>query len=326
MIKTAINNMLLLFFGIAVALGGAEIVSRIFMPIFPGVSLISLDGHPMEGSIIEPSRSYRQKAHEYDAVTTITGKGFRGPAPSGAPDYLFVGDSFTFGQELQDTDAFPNIICTDLVLSCVNLGVPGASTIYEINRLEAFLEQEGWRPKEVFLFVMAMTTYLGAGNDLADNLADSQSNQSTQTESPRSPRLKDRIIKLSNFVRVVKYYVGPFIKSLVASSQPDDRVNEALKITGVQFARLDDLSKKFHFAYRIVLIHPVQDIMRKSDQETYQALQGIAPSVIIPTAQVFRDDPVSYYFPLDGHLNVHGSKKLAEYLKGALFGEFAHAK
>ena len=108
-------------------------------------------------------------------MTTITAGGYRAPEARRNPAFVFIGDSFTFGQGLSDAETFPAIFCRALAASCANLGVPGASTTSAIDRLEHYLSEEQWRPHHVLLFMLAMTEFMGEGNDLYDNLMAAES-------------------------------------------------------------------------------------------------------------------------------------------------------
>lgn len=333
-IKRYLGISLLLCSGLLIGLFTAEGLSRIFLPVFPGSQILSLEGEelnkwPCFGCRGDQSpRVYRMYSEEYDALTTFTEKGYRVPESVGDPEIVFIGDSFTFGQGLSDKETFVYIFCTTLQVSCVNLAFPGASTISELNRLEKVLTAEGWRPKHVVLFILAMTQFMGEGNDLSDNLRDyKESNRSTlpNNSKPLNSSVIDNflfllltyrrpILEHSNLARIVKFHFGPQIKRYLAPSPTEDLLNKSLSITKEQLNRLERLGREHNFEYHIFLIHPVQDISRGSHQDTLAKLQSISPNTIIPTAHLFQPDPDQYYFPLDGHFNAAGSQKIANYL------------
>jgi len=137
--------------------------------------MLSLDGKIIKDStMLTPGTTFRLKTIDYDAVTTITDKGYRVPEVKGNPDIIFLGDSFTYGVGLNNEETFVYIFCKKMNISCANLGMSGSGTISQLNRLERFLKQYNWRPKEVKLFIFAMTDFLSHGNDLSDILREAQ--------------------------------------------------------------------------------------------------------------------------------------------------------
>ncbi|MGR9074434.1 MAG: SGNH/GDSL hydrolase family protein [Gammaproteobacteria bacterium] len=329
--KDLAKNLLALGLGILVSVILAEAVSRIALPVFPGAVKLDLVGNRLDIDFLRPDSVYRQFSEEYDALTRINEKGYRGPAAEGAPDVVFLGDSFTFGVGLSEEETFPFIFCKKLRQSCANLAFPGAGTISELDRFEEFLVREQWRPRHVFLFVLAMTGFLGAGNDLYDNYRRNESYPAAEPNRPE-PALQEKpvsespdtveallgyrktLLRHSNLFRVLKYRFGPAIKQYVSPAADQKVLEAALKITKRQLARLDGLSGRYGFAYDIYLIHPVQDILRGSDRNTLEALRSISPRTVKSTASLFYRSPERFYFPLDGHLNPEGSRKIAGYL------------
>jgi len=97
-LKSVVVNLALMAVSAGLIVGVAEVASRYMVPISPGPSLLSTDGKPIRQSYVEPGSQYRIITPDFDALTTITKDGYRGPASSGNPDTLFLGDSFTFAQ------------------------------------------------------------------------------------------------------------------------------------------------------------------------------------------------------------------------------------
>ena len=331
------GNVVAVCVGILVALIFAEVISRVMIPIFPGTKKLDLDGHVLHIDYVQKGAVYRQYSEEYDALTTITPKGYRIPEVVDNPHMIFVGDSFTFGQGLSDEHTFPYQFCQALHVSCVNLGVPGASTISELDRLEGFVAREGWTPQHVLLFIFAMTQFLGAGNDLYDNIRTDEtqkkrarpSNAGSLPSSPHYAKMNNdmfseflyfvlefrrTILEHSNFVRVLKFYFGPQLKELFAPTAKEETLKHALTLMTEQLNRFVELGEQRDFTTHIFLIHPVQDILRGSYRETILKFESISPTPIHSTAHLFSTDPKGYYYPLDGHLNEKGSRKIADYL------------
>ena len=322
-----LKNIAAVMLGLLIALGLGEVISRVFLPIFPGSKYLALDGEELSVGRLTPGIRYRQFSEEFDALTTITADGYRVPDGQPNPAIVFIGDSFTFGVGLADEETFTFVACTVLAVSCANLGEPGASTRSALDRLDSYLRRHDWRPQQVYLFMLAMTGFLGAGNDLFDNLKAARRAESATSRSAGSDRRSENgpsdrdgfvlstrsaLLAHSNLVRVIKFYLGPTIKSLVAPAPGESLLQQALDATRKELHRLQSLSERYGFAYQVFVVHPVQDISRGTYKDTLEKLQAISPRPIVPTAQLFLPNPRSYYFPLDGHLNAAGSRKLAQ--------------
>jgi len=293
------------------------------MPISAGMYKRSMEGDFLDLHDLTPNLHYRQVSSEYDAETTITEEGYRIPEVDRNPELVFIGDSFTYGVGLSDKDTFIMQYCKQRNIACMNLGVPGYGTINAIERLDNFIHKKNIKPKKVVLVMVAMTSFLGAGNDLYDNIKITEFRKATEVnnETPikykETPirRLSNLILKYSNFARVAKFYLAPMIKNLLVIKPEQDQLDLALKIAKTQFEKLSHLGKKHQFLMDIVLIHPVQDISRGTHLETLKILQDLTPIRITSSANYYIDDPNHYYYKLDGHLNPKGSEKIVELLK-----------
>ncbi len=157
----------------------AEVGSRWLHPV-PQVSYVDDQGQSFRSLRRDKYRlaantRYHVRSREYDALATHTAGGYRGPLTSNNPQLLFIGDSFTYGLGLTDEQTFVYLFCHERKQSCVNLGRPGSGTFKQLDILEHYLKTEHWRPREVRLFMLAMTSAIGqkhsfGGNDLGDNL------------------------------------------------------------------------------------------------------------------------------------------------------------
>ena len=308
----------------AFALAMAEVVVRAFFPIYGGVDNVTVDGAPVKEWFV-PGSVYRQLSNEYDALTTITASGHRVPGSDGNPDVIFLGDSFTFGFGLKDDETFAHLYCSGLRVKCANLGIPGSGTARQTQRLEQFLKDYAWRPREVKLFYFAMSGSFSAGNDFVDNYNYGRRQHSLATgeqkRDTQAPSLSGRIIGLqsvllenSYLMRRAKFYWGPTLKSLIVDAPGPERMNEALQYTRQSLGAFDELSRQYGFAYTIYLIVPVQDIMRGTDVDTLATLNSVSPKPAITTAPALKDDPTHYYYAYDGHLNPEGSRRVADFL------------
>ena len=182
-----------------------------------------------------------------------------------------------------------------------------------------------------------MTQFLGAGNDLFDNIRTDEkqkestlpSNAGSLSVSPHFAKMnndmfseilyflldfRNTILEHSNFARVLKFYLGPQLKELLAPAAKKETLNHALTLMKEQLNRFVELGEQHNFTTHIFLIHPVQDILRGSYRETILKFETISPTPIHSTARLFSPDPEPYYYPLDGHLNEKGSRKIADYV------------
>jgi len=320
-LKKWLERLLALTIGSLFALGIAEIVTRYALPISPGVYKLSIDGDRLDLDDLTPSLHFRQVSSEFDVETTISKDGYRVPETTN-PDTVFIGDSFTYGVGLSDEDTFIMQYCTQQKISCMNLGVPGYGTINAIERLETFIQDKNIKPRRVILVMLAMTEFLGAGNDLYDNIKITESRNAPKNNNG-SPieykettlrRFSNIVLKYSNFARVIKFYFAPMIKSVLVIKPEQNQLEKALSITKTQLEKLHLLSQTHQFSLNIILIHPIQDISRGSHEETLKAIQAISPVKITASASFFEANPNNFYFPSDGHFNKAGSDKIVELL------------
>ena len=122
------------------------------------------------------------------------------------------------------------------------------------------------------------------------------------------------LLRHSNLMRLLKFYAGPLVKSLIIAEPGEQRMAIALDATRSALARLDALSRERGFEYSIYLIVPVNDILRGTQDQTLATLNGVAPKPAIATAQLYGDSPAQYYYAFDGHLNPEGNRLLADFL------------
>lgn len=322
-LKSVATNLVLMTVSVGLVFGVAEIASRYMVPVSPGPSLLSVEGKSIRQSYVEPDSQYRIITPDFDALTTITKDGYRGPASTGNPDTLFLGDSFTFAQGVTDEQAFPDLYCKAKALDCANLAVPGASTVYTISRLEHYLRVKGWAPNNVFLFFFT-------GNDFSDNLwaADQRSKgrnyeplelhpakeDARHKALPMHKKLVSTGLKYSNLIRVLYYKVLPEIRQNGDATAQKAEMQKALAITKQSFDSLASLSEEYAFNYRIFVIYPEPEARLGVYKEMDNTLQAIAPSEITSLGELFSKNSQQYFFPADGHFTESGNRLLADYL------------
>ena len=314
------KNLTLLAITLAIMFFASEFISRAVMPISPGPQIVDLDGNSKTTSYIEAGKKFIIKTPDYAAETSITKDGYRAPQAKGNPDVIFMGDSFTYGQGVADSEAFPAIYCKKRNLNCANLAVPGASTPYEVSRLVNFIKDKNWQPRMVHFFFFT-------GNDFSDNLdADAKRSQGLSIapgeislgigeEDKNTGFVSSSIdlgLKYSNLLRIAYFKVLPLLRNNADESAAE--LNKALEITKAEFKKLDSLSKAYDFEYQIYTIHPEPEIRNNAYQELDTKLQTISAKPIISLAELYTRDTKDYFFRSDGHFNIAGNKKLADYL------------
>jgi len=101
------------------------------------------------------------------------------------------------------------------------------------------------------------------------------------------------------------------------SPEPDGKLfDQALRATEIQFNRFVALSDRYNFQPRLYVLHPMQDLIRGSAQQTLEVVRSIAPATL-EVVSTFRaiPQPVSkYYYAYDGHFNAAGAKAFARHL------------
>lgn len=317
--KNLISNLSLLIFSFAIVFAIGEVASRFVSPISPGPSILDMQGNKQKISYVAAGKQFRIITPDFDVVTTITADGYRAPEAKGNPETLFVGDSFTYAQGVKDEETFPAIYCKSKGISCANLAVPGASTLFEIDHLEHYLKTRNWSPKNVNFFFFT-------GNDFSDNLdADEKRSKGEpyepdemhlHREQEQQQGLKQRIIEAglhySNLLRVAYYKVLPMLRD-----DPQDleaKLKKSLEITRIEFTRLHALSKQYTFDYRIFIIFPQQEIKLGVYKQLTEKIQAISPVPIIPLGDLFKEKTTDFFFPADGHFSKLGNEKVAEFM------------
>lgn len=182
-----------------------------------------------------------------------------------------------------------------------------------------------------------MTAYLGAGNDLADNLQweakkarqlekGTVGKASTAVASKKTSldfldwavSQRRLVLENSNLARLAMFIAGPTIRTLLNPGAHQADLDRALEITAKHFARLDGTSLKYGFDYQIYIIHPVQDLINQTHSQTEKSFRKISPfpEKLISTAGhlLAKGGVDQFYFSYDGHLNAKGARAVSEFL------------
>jgi hypothetical protein len=328
------GNFGILLVSIVLSLLVLEFFSRVFFAISPGSRFLSFEGEPVRLQASPerylPNAKARMVSTEFDAKLSISSAGHRVPEVKGNPDIIFIGDSFTFGSGLDDEQTFVYRFCEKAKVSCANLGRAGTGTIRQLNILELYLKEEGWRPREVKLFMFLMTNAFMSGNDFQDilrenekklNLTDSPPADSASSKNflERTLSHKKWVLAQSNLARIVYYFFAPILREKFSPEPFFERKQAAYKIMRDQISRFEKIADQYHFDYKIYVLHPMQDITGGSNLDTLKTIRRIAneavPGIkVVETASVLQNDTLSYFYKFDGHLNPRGSAKIADIL------------
>jgi hypothetical protein len=331
-------NLLISLFVLAVGLIFLEYTSRWLYPIAPAVKYYTDKGvHTTIGSVnpfrLKPGQ-YRQTASEFDVKISVDKNGNRRSTTVDHPDVIFLGDSFTFGQGLEDNEVFANNYCTKLKLSCVNLARSGSGTLAQVEGLKHYLTLEKWKPKKIKLFILAMTGSLMEGNDIKDNLnyqRDIIAASSTKAENapegtdptnlnsfffPINLSLRRELLLNLNIARIGYFFFAPFLRSKFSPKAEESELKKGLELTQKAIEEIYTTSQLLNASLEIYVVHPMQDIARKSYVRTVKSIRKISPKdvPVVSTGQIFKDNYSSAYYSFDGHFNPLGSSLMSRLL------------
>jgi hypothetical protein len=331
-----LGNAAILIVVVGIGMVALEFASRVLYPLPAGTLFLDMDGDPvvvMDPPFnLRPNITYRQVSPDFDVVTRIGPMGLRGPEPQSPPEIIFLGDSFTFGQGLGDDQTISSIYCAQTQTVCANLGFPGTGTYSQARILELWLEKEDWRPAEVKHLVFAMASAITAGNDLYDTVVETNTVEiatfDPSVDGPVAPsggiagamqallNYRHRVLARSNLARIIMVQIGPELRARFSPGASPSDLAGGIEAMRTEVARVHALSEARGFQYTIYLIHPMQDLIRGSYDQTADAVReaaaGFAP--VVDTAPALLEDPAKYYFPYDGHLNALGAQAIAEFL------------
>ncbi|GAB7078385.1 SGNH/GDSL hydrolase family protein [Megalodesulfovibrio paquesii] len=105
-------------------------------PFFVGEATSLYD--PIYGKRLKANLRISRISSEYRSTITINNLGYRGPEPAHPPvrPVVFLGDSFTFGAEVNDDKLFSHLVGLSLGRDVVNAGISGIGNGYWVLFLE----------------------------------------------------------------------------------------------------------------------------------------------------------------------------------------------
>lgn len=303
-----------------ICLGTLEIFSRIIKPIFPGFQLINLDGERLEGVIPNtPSASYFQYSNEYKAKTNINERGIRVTPNSkklSLEGVIFLGDSQTFGQGLSDEETIASKFCelSKKEINCINLGVPGANTISQLEKLKDFANEKDIENFTVFNLLHASTVNAFSGNDVSDCLAYGNKNEVIEKNNYKR---KDFLLKIgrslsrkSNLFRLVRFNIASKIKTYGFVLSPNTVFDRDIECFVKSAGEIKSFTNSLKARYLPIIISPSAEIAMGLRETNLNKIKEVFDENALSPDNILLED----FYPIDGHYNASGAEKIARFL------------
>ncbi len=321
--KVAAVQILILLVGLIII----EAILELFAPLpVPGGVYLDRNGHPARVALdelsLKPNLDLTHKGAEFTASIHTNSFGNRViDNESRRPDFIWLGNSFTFGHGVSDKETFPYIVCTKNGFVCQNFGHSGADTFQEVNILVRAISKENFHPKNVVVVMLTACWIEESGNDLGDNLIYYRDhlNVTDAKAAGAQPHPDDNrrgIVRrlqgaLGNYeiVKRAMLVFSSYIKRGAYRCSDAEQIRRALDATKIALDKLESLARKEGFAVTLVEIHPYQELDGEF-RETEKLVGRIVPKSFgyIPTGKYFSKDD---YYRYDGHLNATGQARLA---------------
>lgn len=324
----------------AVAIVCIEFALRYLAPL-PVHGGIFVDGNgkqvrvAKDEALLKPNLRATHISSEFSARVAINARGYRTAVNESAqPDYLFLGDSFTFGHGVSDEEVFSSLLCKERAVSCLNLGRSGTNTFQQLKILRYALHR-GIRPKTVVLVMLTACWVDSAGNDLGDNLLHYRS-QNESVAAAGVPTAQGRALSgeqpsfsANDLIQEVQRRIGHFeivrrtmliiasrLKSSVYACSDAKKIAAAMEATRAALNELQRVADETPFEVAVLAIHPYQEL-DGSYSRTERELTAIMPHsfAFTGTGAHFRKDQ---YFLYDGHFNAAGHANMARVLEAVL--------
>lgn len=311
---------------LGITFGIIELASRVILPISPGVKKTDLDGNEIDISWNAENTTFIQTSPEWHLTSSNDELGNRKvPSANQAADkILFLGDSFTYGLGVTDEGSIPNIVCTAANLNCVNLGVPGSGMVIQKDKLEAYLSSVGdEKILAVYHLIMASTEQNFSGNDITDTNIELQDDSSVSVDLAEDPMLLKVArwsSKNSNFVRVMRFYLGSWLRGVLFKSTDSGLSEDEIGNFSDVLSQIKHSVESMQITYVPLLVSPYSELANKTYQTTSEQIQKHT-DVIISHPEYSNTKAASFFYPLDGHFNEKGAAFYGEFIVQKYFAE-----
>ncbi len=333
-IKKILQNTILVFLGLFIAVLFLEVILRIWIP---GINddLRIWERSPI--SFYSLKQSYKGPARSVHGEFTVTVKtnalGLRDDhefsqiKPDNTFRILVLGDSFTFGYGVESEGSYPKqleVFLRDYVRDR-NIEVLNAGFA------------DGWAPDTEYLYLKNRGILFGPdlvilgffqGNDIIDlsrNKWDKDENQLPLRITQAGTGLVPRIIKeRSTLFQFLKWKIHGFIKKALRSAehigsspsdqrlmQPQDLINEHLVSTKLLLRGMQDISKKNNARFAVVIIPAMEAVIKGETRELTRIRRDISEfcmqqqipvlDLLSPFAKHQEDSKKRLYFQLNAH-------------------------
>jgi len=343
--KIALVQLIILLGGLVVF----ELMLKLFAPLpVPGGEYHDRAGQAVHVALdqdtLRPNLDVIHSASEFSASVHTDERGYRKMSrESTAPEFLFLGDSFTFGHGVSDSEVASEIFCRARDATCLNLGRPGTDTFDQLRILRHAIDAQQIRPRTVVVIMLAACWLRLAGNDLGDNLTDYRNGARGERDAGQRMNAR-RALSIATVLRAdvfpsagdiaktlqgwlagfevakrLMLLVSGQLKSDLYSCSDKSQLDAAADATRVALNGLVRLSDDHGFKLKLFVVHPYQELTG-----TFLITEAIVaralPKAIAcyATAAQFRKDD---YYLYDGHFNPSGQAKLASILDRALKGD-----
>ena len=318
--KIAAVQLIILLCGLA----AIELALARFMPLPPhGGVYTDRAGNTVrvikDDNVLQPNLDIVHAASEFRARIHTNALGYRAMSKESLrPDFLFLGDSFTFGHGVPDDEVFAEVFCKTREFACLNLARSGTDTFDQVRILRHGFEALNIRPKTVVLTMLAACWLGVAGNDLGDNLRRARSGQSALRAvvhagmlPPAGDILKTLQQWVGNFeiVKRVMLIATGSVKASVYGCSDQSELDAAVNATKGALAPLAALAEQYGFEVAVVVVHPYQEL-----ELAYAGTEATVASALPQSfkcmgtgARLRKSD----YYAYDGHFNASGHAKVA---------------
>ena len=282
----------------------------------------------------KPLLSVVLQDNEFETVYKTNEDGYRVGRIRRRPtevDWLFLGDSYTQGAQVNFEDMFTSIVADSFPSKVVlNAGISGFGLPEELK----YFMKEGskFKPKKVFLELCVLNDFI----DVYD----------------KSFSLKEELLDRSEFFRFLYYNaflknhedlplgrdVGPFyetekdnIDKNILYTKTSDFKKKTLEQLAGYLKRLKEETNNAHAGFAVILVPVKEQLYRKYYDEVVskfkidtnfidldkpeKVLKSMTDSLhieFIDPLKEFREDSTMLYLDKDAHLNAAGHRKLAE--------------